>query len=63
MRDVTATDRQRWQQPSIAALPVLAGVGRAEGLEPLAWRVGVSGGVVGTVVSGDRRAVFAHWVA
>ncbi|MGH3519873.1 MAG: replication-relaxation family protein, partial [Haloechinothrix sp.] len=40
-----------------------AELGRAAGLEPLAWQVGSSGGLVGCVLRGDRRAVFAHWIA
>lgn len=63
MREVEAVDRQRWQRPSVTALPVLAELGRVQGLEPLAWQVGTCGGVLATVVRGDRRAVFAHWTA
>lgn len=63
MREVEAVDRQRWQRPSVTALPVLAELGRVQGLEPLAWQVGTCGGIQATVVRGDRRAVFAHWVA
>ncbi len=63
---ITDTDRMRWQIHATTDLAQMLRDGQAAGLPAIAWMVTTTGGLSGTVLhtqsTTDRRAAFDTWV-